>query len=310
MVPHPHPQMNPPTPPSHISLSSERVQSLSDLWTRISLSPASATESALRDLMEWIVREVDADNAIWVAAARVQDAAAAQEDPFFGWRLRVRLPLRPEPPSYQEILNRYYKPEHYGKLTPTFHLRSHANKIDHVGMTGRASLAETGTFRAHSLRSGEWIDFDAFRKTTHYKLYFQIPGILDRMTIGLPVTERCESFFMIDRYKRKGKSPKRIFTREETSLAGFAARSVPALHRRLLLGNGLLAGDKLFSPAEQRILALLLDGRSEKEIADAMGQKTPTTHKYVMSIYSRYGVKSRASLLALWLGGSPRDSLP
>ncbi|MBN8711610.1 MAG: hypothetical protein BGO12_16185 [Verrucomicrobia bacterium 61-8] len=260
--------------------------------------------------MEWIIGEVDADNAIWVASVRVQDAASAQNDPFFGWRLRVRLPLHPEPHSYQEILNQYYRPEHYGKLTPTFHLRSHAEKIDHVGMTGRASLAEAGKFRAYSLRSGEWIDFDAFRKTTHYKLYFQIPGILDRMTIGVPVSDRCESFFMIDRYKRRGKSPKRIFTREETDLAGFASRSVPELHRRLLLGNGLLASDKLFSPAEQRILSLLLDGWSEKEIADAMGHKAPTTHKYVMSIYSRFGVKSRASLMSLWLNGSSRESLP
>ena len=287
-------------PPPPFSLTDDQTHSLGCLWNRIAACPASKTEQALLGLMEWIVTEVDADNAIWVAAVRVQDAEAAREDPFFGWRLRARLPLRPEPPSYQEILSQYYKPEHYGKLTPTFHLRSHADKIDHVGMTGRASLAETGKFRAHSLHDGEWLDFAAFRKTVHYKLYYQIPGIMDRMTIGFPVSDRCESFFMIDRYKRRGRPARRIFTREETAFAGFASRSVPSLHRRLLLGNGLLFGEKTLSPAEQRILSLLLDGWSEKEIAHAMEQRMSTTHKYVTAIYSRFGVKSRASLMALW----------
>ena len=64
----------------------------------------------------------------------------------------------------------------------------------------------------------------------------------------------------------------------------------------------LLMADKLLSPTERRVLQGLLTGLTEKEIAVATGQKITTLHKYVKSLYAIFGVKSRAALLALWLG--------
>jgi DNA-binding CsgD family transcriptional regulator len=280
-------------------------EALFALWHDLASFRASQSEPALRHLMEWIAREVNADNVIWVGAVRVlEDPKAVKADPFFGWRLRARQPLQPDPEEYQRVLREYYEPEHYGKLTPTYHSRSHATKMDHIGMTGRASLAGAGKFRVHCLRDKGWIDYKAWKRTPNYKIYYSDPGIIDRMTIGFPVSAKCESFFLIDRVQKKGGPRRRPFTRKEAKLAGGASLGAHTLHRQLFLGNGLLMGDKRLSPMEKRILGGLLDGLTEKEIAAATGQKFATTHKYVKALYSLYGVQSRASLMALWLRGS------
>ena len=69
-----------------------------------------------------------------------------------------------------------------------------------------------------------------------------------------------------------------------------------------VLNAGLLIADTPLSPTTRRIVHKLLTGMTEKEIAAAMHQTVPTTHKYVTTIYERFGVKSRAHLMALWLG--------
>ncbi len=93
------------------------------------------------------------------------------------------------------------------------------------------------------------------------------------------------------------------FLSVEAVLAGAAVRGIPELHRRLFLNNGLLVGDKPLSTMEQQILQGLLQGKVEKEIAATVGQKVTTTHTHVTNLYARFGVKSRAALMALWLGG-------
>lgn len=272
-----------------------------ELWRDLAKYPASEIEAALHHLMEWILEKIGADQITWIAAVRVQWGEEARNDPFLGWRLRVRHPLRSDPEAYQRVLADYYNTEHYGKLTPTYYERSHDEKREaHVGMTGYASLAGAGRFRAHSLRDG-WIDYAAFEKTLHYRLYFEIPGIIDRITIGYPITDGAESFFMIDRY-RKADGSGCPFSPEEVRLAGSVARGVPELHRRLFLSHGLLMGDKPFSPMERKIMHHLLTERSEKEIAVAVGRSHATIHKYVTAIFTRFGVKSRAGLMARWLG--------
>lgn len=279
-------------------------EALFALWHELAAFPVSQAESALLHLMEWIAVEIDADNVIWIAAVRVLEGEAANQDPFFGWRLRARLPLRPEPEAYQRVLKEYYEPEHYGKLTPTYHSRSHSTKLEHVGMTGRASLAGAGRFRVHRLRDKGWIDYKAWKQTESYKMYYGDPGIIDRMTVGTPVSPKCESFLLIDRIQKEGAPKRRPFSNREAARAGDAVRGIPSLHRQLVLGNGLLVGDKPLSPKEKRILNGLLDGLTEKEIAASTGQKFATTHKYVKALYTRYGAQSRAGLMSLWLQGS------
>ena len=277
------------------------------LWERVAAFRAADTEGALRQLMEWLGRELDADNVTWIGAVRALRGAAAKDDPFFGWRLRARETLRPDSESYKRLLKSYYEGHHYGKLTPTYYARSHRGKLDHVGMTGRASLAGAGRFRVHRLRDG-WIDFAAFRRTLHYRLYYRDHGIVDRMTIGFPVSADAESFLLVDRQKVAGAARRRAFTKRDAALAGGAVRGLPELHRRLFLAHGILTRDKALGPMERRIVRGLLSAGSEKEIAAATGQSPATLHKYVTTLYKRFGVNGRAGLMALWLEPSIQGS--
>src|SRR5271156_6341727 len=96
-----------------------------ELWQQLARFPASQTDAALTHLQEWIAKEIDADNVVWVGGVRILRGAAAKADPFLGWRLRARVALRPDPPPYREQFAEYYTSEHYGKLTPTYYRRSH-----------------------------------------------------------------------------------------------------------------------------------------------------------------------------------------
>lgn len=280
---------------------SAQMNSLFQLWDKLAAYPAGELDGALRFLMKWISHAIDADNVVWIGAVRVLSADDARKDPFLGWRLRGRRPLRNDPAPYRKQLASYYFSEHYGKLTPTYYQRSHEEQKDaHVGMTGRAAVAGAGKFRIHRLRDG-WIDFRAFRKTLHYRFYYEEPGIIDRIWIGFPINGNSESFFLIDRFQNKNKN-RRHFSQAEAVLAGAAVRGIPEFHRRLFLNIGLLVGDKPLSPMEQQVLQGLLGGRTEKEIATTTGQKVTTTHTYVTNLYAKFGVKSRAALMALWLG--------
>jgi DNA-binding CsgD family transcriptional regulator len=50
------------------------------------------------------------------------------------------------------------------------------------------------------------------------------------------------------------------------------------------------------------VLLALLDGHTEKQIAQTLDQSPNTTHFHVKSIYAKFGVRNRATLSALWLG--------
>jgi len=271
-----------------------------ELWQQLAAVPPGAVDTALHHLQQWIVDATGADNAIWIGAVRALQGAAARKDPFFGWRLRARSAFNPDPEAYRRQYERYYATDHYGRLTPAYYRRSHAEKLDHVGMTGRASLAGAGRFRVHRLRDADFIDYAAFKRTEHYRLYFHETGIVDRITIGFPVAPNVESFFLVDRWRAPGR--RRPFGLRDAALAAGALRGVPSLHRQLMLSHGLLCGDKLLSPVERQILRGLIGGDTEKAIAEAVGQKPATLHKYVSALYERLGVSSRAELGAYWLG--------
>jgi DNA-binding CsgD family transcriptional regulator len=62
------------------------------------------------------------------------------------------------------------------------------------------------------------------------------------------------------------------------------------------------------APREAQTLDLLLAGHTDKEIADRLGIRGHTVNHYTKSIYRRFGVCSRAALLARLLGGEREAS--
>lgn len=113
---------------------------------------------------------------------------------------------------------------------------------------------------------------------------------------SFPLNADAESVFMID---RMGSAPH--FSLAEVKLAATILRGIRCFHRRLFMDRALLICDKPLSPVARRVLQKLLTGMSEKEIAESLGQSASTTHKYVKTVYARFGVNARAALMSLWL---------
>lgn len=153
-----------------------------------------------------------------------------------------------------------------------------------------------GRFQIHRLRDG-WVDFDLFRRSEHFHYHYEKQGITDRIWVSFPLNADAESMFLIDR--RRGR-----FSDRDALVARTVLRGIRGFHRRLFLDRGLLMGEVPLTPLQRRIVRGLLSGISEKEIAAATGQKPATMHSYVTSLYTRFGVKSRPALMALWLGQS------
>jgi DNA-binding CsgD family transcriptional regulator len=70
-----------------------------------------------------------------------------------------------------------------------------------------------------------------------------------------------------------------------------------------LLGGALAStgGPPPLSPRQRQTMEALLEGDSEKEAALRLGLSVNTVHEYVTALYRRFGVSSRAELLARFL---------
>jgi DNA-binding CsgD family transcriptional regulator len=89
----------------------------------------------------------------------------------------------------------------------------------------------------------------------------------------------------------------RDFSPREQRLLNFFHGELGRLIGRALVSATEPGPDKL-SPRLRQTLACLLEGDSEKQVAARLGLSYDTTHQYVTALYRRFGVRSRAQLLA------------
>lgn len=276
------PRPHPVSPP----LESEPRAPVHALWDRIADFPVSKADSALRHLHTCLGTLIRADNAMWIGAVRmVAEGETVAADPLHGWRSPAMLPghqWKPDPANT--------------KLIRDFLLQQKSPSSIGVGHTTMQLMAGAGTHRVHRLRDG-WIDFEAFRKTAHYDLFYHRSGVADRLWVAFPVNDDTESIFVFDRL---GDSPR--FTEEDAALAAYALRGLKWFHRHLLLRHGLRSARGSLSPSERRIIPLLLTGLSEKEIACELQLGFSALHKHVNALYKKFSVSNRASLMTLWFG--------
>jgi len=251
------------------------------LWDELADLPLAETREAIDLLFRRIAGWVGADDAFWVGVVRVRDAEHAAEDVLYGWRLRSAERWLPRTEECQEFIRKVL-----------------AHMERDPGMSTRKVISESGRFRSYRLRDG-FIDFEAFRKTPQYEMYFKNGGITDRIWCVFPVNRDAESLFCFDRLRRRSR-----FTDEHELLVARALRGIKWFHRQLLLNHGLLVGTTPLSPAHRRLLPQLLSDKTEKEIAAALGLSRATAHKYITDIFRSFGVSSRAGLITLWMGGA------
>ncbi|SDT87686.1 transcriptional regulator, LuxR family [Verrucomicrobium sp. GAS474] len=255
------------------------------LWDALSSYPTARTDQALHHLLDTVSTWIGADNAQWIGAIRPAHLRIS-EDYLLGWRMAAQRLLHPPTPAQLALFAEIRR-------------QSREGPVD-AGMTTHATVARAGTFRVHRLHDGVrngFVDFAAFRQTSHYRLFYEKLGVRDRLWIAFPLNEDAESYILFDRTQ----SPR--FTQAEAALAASALRGLRWFHLRLFLDRGLLVGDKALTPMQRRVVHGLLTGKEEKAVAAELGQSPATTHKHVEAVYRALGVNSRAALMALWLAG-------
>lgn len=68
------------------------------------------------------------------------------------------------------------------------------------------------------------------------------------------------------------------------------------------MSHGPVTAQGAMPQHQRKVLLLMVTGLSEKQIADRLGISNNTAHQYVTSLFRRYGVRNRPSLMARWLG--------
>ena len=151
-------------------------------------------------------------------------------------------------------------------------------------------MAGVGTFRTYSFRRQlpeDWFEGD------FYKNFYAGAGIFDAVFVVFPLSEDCESHFGF--YSRER------FTDEAIETFVYALRGLKGFHRSLMLSRGLLIASSPLTGAERKVLQLLFTDATEKHIAQELKLSVATVHQYVNGIYRKFGVRSRVSLIRLWL---------
>ncbi|MDQ0513405.1 helix-turn-helix transcriptional regulator [Ancylobacter amanitiformis] len=243
------------------------------LWDELSDFQASHPDQAAAQFMARLCDMVGAWNATWAGAMRFDGDNG--EDPLQGWRVGAVQALHPVAPHpdeghFKEILRVWDRRE----IDPSFLLPMRA----------------VGTFRTYSFRRelpAAWFG------SAFYERHYGAVGTHDAVFVAFPLNENCESHF--------GFYSHRTFTDEEIARLAYALRGIKWFHRSLLLANGLLIASAPLTPTERRILQFLLTGAAEKQIARQMDVASSTVHQHVMRIFRKFGVRSRAALMGLWL---------
>jgi DNA-binding CsgD family transcriptional regulator len=247
------------------------------LWDELADFDAAHSDEALEHLMGRLCTLAGAWNALWMGAVRLDGTFPG--DPVKGWRPGFIRYLYPAPALDDAAV------EH--------------KKLDQgvVDITTIRNVDGAGAFRANRLR--DLVD-PAWFESPYYQTQYLDRGTADSIWVAFPVNKDAESWFGVHR------APGRpSFTEAERDVIAYALRGIKWFHRQLMLSNGLLVAAAPLTPAERRVLHLLLTGLSEKLIAAELGRSYHTTHEYITAIFRKFGVSNRASLMSLWLGQQP-----
>jgi DNA-binding CsgD family transcriptional regulator len=245
------------------------------LWDELADFDAARSDEALTHLMAKLCTLAGAWNIVWVGIVRLDTTFSG--DPVKGWRPRIVRYLNPSPPLDDNAREQMVKLEQ-----------------GVVDITSIRNAEGAGAFRANrlcDLVDPEWFE------SPYYQIHYRGLGTEDAVWVASPVNEDTESWFGIF---RAPDAPR--FTETERDTVAYALRGIKWFHRQLMLSHGLLVAVTPLTPAERRVLHLLLTGLSEKLIAAELSRSYHTTHECVTAIFRKFGVNNRAGLMALWLG--------
>jgi len=254
-------------------------QALFHLAGDLSDAPSGVVEGGLHLLLERLCRIIGTRGGYWFSGAQVMNGKAAG-DLLCGWRPTYTFLSDPEP-SAEEMWQRWaaYAPNYL------------------FDPCSQAVIRGYGQHRAFLRR--QLVDDRTWEHSAMFNELLRPLGIGDRLNAAFNVRPDVEVFVGLDR--NAGERP---FGVREREMLRAAIEGLGWFHRRMLSELELTDAISTLTPRERQMLPLLLSGRSEKQIARALGLAVYTTNFYVARIYRKFHVHSRVELMALWLPGS------
>lgn len=153
-----------------------------------------------------------------------------------------------------------------------------------------AWMESRGNGHPHGLAASDWLKLPNPRQC-------RILEGDNTLWAAFPVSDIAVSWFGVFR-----QPDQRPFRGDDSDWLARVLRGILWFHRQLMLSHGLLQAASPLTPTERKLLHLFLTGLPEKLIAERLERSQHTVHDTITSIYRKFGVKNRASLMAIWLG--------
>ncbi len=136
-----------------------------------------------------------------------------------------------------------------------------------------------------------------------YQRYVKRAG-MDEWVSSFRVAPQLDSIVMIGGNRKLGAPPIPMST---VKLLGILGEEItPLLGTRLSLRNQISKAG--LTPRQRQTLDLLLEGLSEKQVAQQLGLSKATIHDYIVKLHKHFDVQSRGELLSYFIKRRPKNS--
>lgn len=244
------------------------------LWDEMDGFPISQSDDALKHMLSRLCAIFDAQNALCSVVVRLP--TPPQGDLLNGWRPRLVRMLTPLPSLAKSVktqIDELWRPQ-----------------VDISAIIGVAGNEPFLTRLLFEALPGEWFDGE------HYRRHYLDVGHADHISARWSINEDVRIHLMLYRdlsHPRFTAGLKAPFTLAVRGLKGFL--------RQFVLSHGIHAASSPLTATERTVLLALLGGKTEKQIAESLSKNHNTIHIHIKSIYRKFGVRNRPSLIALWV---------
>lgn len=247
------------------------IKELNIFWKDLHQFDGRQIEAAIHYATNFLCEKLGAVNALWLASVQFPNG---KPENAWGWR----------PQGFFSLHNPEQNSAEHEKHQKD--LKDHQARQVHIAVAKHANTTYR-TFTCSRDMPSEWF------KSTYYTDYLSSAGVKDMMFVAQPIAENSESYFVFVSNK--------FFSDDDVSYAALACAPLLYLHKAMMLHYGIGICENPLTAAEKRLLAHLLQEKTEPEIAAATNLSPSTVHTYATRIYKKFGVKGRTGLMALWL---------